>query len=51
VEGRAYAPQATQILRRGLISSRGGPYDSPGTLWFREEIHVLVYPNFAQFAA
>jgi len=45
---RAYAPQTAHILRGRLISSRGCPYDSPGTTWFMEEKHDLTLPRFAQ---
>ena len=45
---RAGAPQTPHILRGRLISSRGCPYDSPGTTWFMEEKHDLTLPRFAQ---
>ena len=43
---RAYAPQTAHILRGRLISSRAGPYDSPGTTRFTEENHGPVFPDF-----
>src|SRR5262249_15389673 len=42
---RAYAPRTAHILPGRLISSRAGPYDSPGTTRSTEENHGRSFPH------